>query len=152
MGSVSLTGEDVIQIDGRILNDLGTGDAVMLDFPNDLAVVKRGKNGNTVYAFNELGAITSAKIRVLLGSSDDKYLNARLQEMRNGFSTTFILVQGMFVKSVGDGQRNVSQKVYNMTNGIFKKIPTAKTSAEGDTEQSEAEYTIEFGNATPSIQ
>lgn len=150
-GGVALTGKDVIQIDDRVLNDLADGDAVMISYPNDLAVVKTAKNGNTIYAFNETGRQVEVALRVLLGSSDDKYLNSRLQEMKNDFSA-FILIDGNFVKRVGDGQGNMSSDVYQMSGGVFKKQGDAKSSAEGDTEQSVVVYTIAFGNGDKSIQ
>lgn len=149
--SVSLTGSDTIQIDSRILNDLADGDAVMLTFPNDLATVKASKNGNTIYAFNEMGRVTECTIRVLMGSADDKYLTSRMQEMINEFSD-FILLTGVFTKRVGDGDGNISSEVYQFAGGIFKKQVDAKTSAEGDAEQSVAVYVIHFGSANKSIQ
>ncbi len=98
-----------------------------------------------------MGRIIEVTVRVLLGSSDDKYLNSRLQEQKNAFSD-FILVTGSFSKRVGDGQGNINTDVYQMTGGIFKKQVTAKTSTEGDTEQSVAVYMITFGNGDKSIQ
>lgn len=151
MGAVSLTGADTIQIDSRVLNDLADQDAVKLTFPNDIAAVKASKNGNTIYAFNETGRLVEAEVRVLLGSSDDKYLNSRLQEMKNDFSG-FILLTASFSKRVGDGQGNLSTVVYQCAGGIFKKQVEAKTSTEGDTEQSVAVYSMNFGNAGKSIQ
>ena len=151
MPSVSLTGSDTIQIDSRILNDLAEGDSVKLTFPNDLATAKASKNGNVIYAFNNTGLIVEGEIRVLLGSADDKYLNSRLQEMKNGFSD-FILVTGVFNKRVGDGKGNIFRKVYQCTGGIFKRQVEAKTSAEGDAEQSVAVYMLTFGNGSASIQ
>jgi hypothetical protein len=150
-GTVSLTGTDTIQIDSRILNDLADGDAVMINFESDLAAVKASKNGNTIYAFNEMGRVVGCTVRVLMGSPDDKYLNSRMQEMINGFSD-FILLTGAFVKRVGDGNGNISSVVYQCSGGIFKKQVEAKTSAEGDTEQSVAVYVISFGNGSKSIQ
>lgn len=152
MQTVSLTGTDTIQIDSRVLADLADGDSVHLTFPNDLAAVKASKNGNTIYAFNETGRMVELSLRVLLGSSDDKYLNSRMQEMRNGFSD-FILLTGSFSKRTGGGQGgNPSIAVYQLSGGIFKKQVEAKTSAEGDTEQSVSVYTITFGNSTKTIQ
>ena len=151
MGSVSLTGDDVIQIDGRGINDLADQDSVALTYPEDLAKVKASKNGNTIYAFNNMGRITECTIRVLLGSDDDKYLNSRMQEMINDFSA-FTLVTGSFSKRVGDGKGGLNSDIYQMSGGIFKKQVEAKTSSEGDTEQSVAVYTIQFGNSSKSIQ
>ncbi len=151
MAAVSLSGSDTLQIDGRILNDFADGDQAMLDFPNDLAAVKVGKNGNTVFAFNNMGRMGELKLRILLGSDDDKYLNSRLSEMFNDFSN-FVLVSGAFSKRVGDGASNISTDVYSLNSGVFKRNVNAKTNAEGDTDQSVAEYTIVFGDVRKSVQ
>lgn len=149
--SVSLTGKDTIQIDSLVLTDLADGDFAKLTFPNDIAAMKVSKSGNTIYALNETGKVAELELRVLLGSFDDKYLNSRLQEMKSNFSN-FILVTGFFTKHVGDGQGNDESKVYQCSGGIFKKQPEVKTSAEGDTEQSVAVYTITFKNDSISVQ
>ena len=151
MSSVSLSGADTIQIDGRVLQNLADLDCVKLSFPNDIAAMKTSKNGNTIYALNETGKIAECEIRVLLGSDDDKYLNSRLQEMKSDFSS-FILVTGSFAKRVGDGAGVISTKIYQCSGGVFKKQPEAKTSAEGDTEQSVAIYMIQFHNDNISVQ
>lgn len=151
MGAVSLTGADTIQIDSRTLNDLADGDCVALTFPEDLAKVKVGKNGNTIYAFNNMGQEIECVIRILIGSADDKYLNSRLQEQVQDFSS-FILATGAFTKRVGDGQSNISSSIYQMSGGIFSRQVESKTSAEGDTEQSVAVYKITFGIGQRAIQ
>jgi hypothetical protein len=151
MGSVSLTGKDTLQLDSRVLADLADGDAAVLSFPNDKAVVKRGKNGNTIYALNEMGSIAELTVRIVRGSADDKWLNGRLSEQGADFSS-FLLLSGSFVKRVGDGNTNVASDVYQCSGGIFKKNVESKTSAEGDTEQSVSVYSISFGNSARSIQ
>jgi len=151
MASTSLTGKDTIQIDNRVLNDLADGDAVKLTFPDDIAKAKASKNGNVIYAFNNMGLLVEAEVRVLLGSSDDKYLNSRMQEQINDISS-MILITGNFSKRVGDGQGNISSVIYQMSGGVIKKQPEAKTSAEGDVEQSVAVYIITFGQNQRSIQ
>lgn len=151
MPAVSLTGADTIQIDGRVLNDLADGDSVMISYPNELAAVKASKNGNTVYAFNNQGRVVECKLRVLLGSADDKYLNSRLAQMIGDFSA-YTLLTGSFSKRVGDGAGNMSTVVYQVSGGVLKKNVEAKTNAEGDTEQSVAEYQIAFGNSARSVQ
>ena len=151
MSSTSLTGADTIQIDARIIRDLADGDCVNLVFPNDIAVVKASKNGNKIYAFNETGKQCEVTLRVLVGSDDDKYLNARLQSMKNDFST-FILLTGVFGKRVGDGAGNLSTDIYQMTGGVFKRQVDAKNNVEGNTDQSVAVYSIIFGNGDKSIQ
>lgn len=151
MQSVSLTGDDVIKIDDRNLGDLADADAVVIAFPNDLASVKASKNGNTIYAFNETGRLVECTMRVLAGSSDDKYLNSRMQSMKNGFSD-FITLTGAFTKRVGDGHGVISSVVYQLSDGVFKKQIEAKTNADGDVTQSVSVYMITFGNGSRSIQ
>jgi hypothetical protein len=151
MGSVSLTGKDAIQIDGRNINDLADGDCGALTIPNDLAAVKSSKNGNTIYAYNESGRQVELSLRILLGSDDDKFLNSRLQEQKSDFSG-FTLLAGSFAKRVGDGQGNVNTVVYQCAGGVFKKQPEAKTNAEGDTEQSVSVWVISFGNGDRAVQ
>lgn len=151
MGSVSLSGADVININGRILNDLADQNPVDLTYPNDIVGVKAAKNGNTIYAFNNMGRLAECKLRVLLGSDDDKFLNSLLQTQINDFSG-FTLLTGQFSKRVGDGQGNISTDVYQLSGGVIKKNVEAKTAAEGDTDQSVAEYMITFGYTSKSIQ
>ena len=150
-GAASITGFDTIMIDGRIISDLADGNAVDITFPNDLAAAKAAKNGNTIFAENAMGRMGEYSLRVLLGSSDDKYLNSRKQEQRNSFSD-FILLTGSFSKRVGDGRANISTKVYQAVGGIFKKEPQAMTSAEGNTDQSVVVYALQFARVDVSIQ
>lgn len=151
MPSVSLTGKDVIVIDGRVMHDVADGDFAILEFENDLAAMKVSKDGNTIFALNETGNVVKATLRLLIGSSDDKVLNSRLQQMKNDFSGFTTLV-GSFTKRVGDGAGTVSNVVYSLANGIFKKNIVAKSNAEGDTEQSVAVYELLFRNQSRAIQ
>lgn len=151
MSGVSLSGSDVIQINGTVLQNLADNDAAVISFPNDLANVKTGKNGNTIYAANEMGKNADVTLRVLLGSADDKFLTALKQDILNGFSGATLLT-AVFGKRVGDGQGNISTKVYQASGGIFLRHEDAKTNAEGDTEQSVAIYRLRFGLVQVSIQ
>lgn len=151
MASVSLSGTDVIQINGRILNDLADQNPVDLTYPNDIVGVKAAKNGNTIYAFNNMGRLAECKLRLLLGSGDDKFMNSLLQTQINDFSA-FTLLTGQFSKRVGDGSGVISTDVYQLSGGVIKKNVEAKTASEGDTDQSVAEYTITFGYTSKSIQ
>lgn len=151
MPAVSLTGQDTAQIDGIILTTLTDGMAFDITFPDNLATVKAGKDGNAIYAKNEMGRMCDVMLRLLVGGADDLYLNGRLQEWVADPSS-FTFLTGMFIKRVGDGAGNFQSKVYQCTGGIFMKQVEAKTSAEGDTEQSVAVYTLKFGNCSVSIQ
>ena len=143
--SVSLTGKDTIIIDTRILNDLGTGDVANLEFPNNLVEAKPGKNGNTIYAYNASGKLANVTLRVLRGSSDDKYLASRMQEYIND-PAAFVLIAGEVIKRVGDGAGNITNDIYTMKGGVIQKIPGGKENVEGDTEQALSIYVIVFAN------
>ena len=151
MPAVSLTGSDTAQIDGTIITTMADGTPFDVTFPNNLATVKAGKDGNTIYAKNEMGRMCDVTLRILLGGTDDKYLQGRLQEWINNPST-FNFLTGLFVKHVGDGQGNVQSKVYQCSGGTFVKQVEVKTSAEGDTEQSVSVWMLTFGNCQVSIQ
>lgn len=149
MNTISLTGEDVIQVvdpsSGGIRNvaDMADGDSVVLAFNNDKATVKVGKNGNTIYAKNAMGELVDVSIRLLRGSADDKFFNSRMAEQDADFSAFIPLVMN-FVKRTGDGKGNVGSDVYPMVGGVFKKNVDTKTTAEGDAEQSVSVYNLQL--------
>lgn len=146
MSAVALSGSDTINVNNRVLADLADGNCVEMTFPNDIANVKTGKNGNSIYGLNESGKQCEVKIRVLRGSADDKFLNGLLAQQQANFAGTVLMI-GQFIKKIGDGQGNITSDTYIMGGGIFTKIPEAKTNVEGETEQSIAIYTIRFSNA-----
>ena len=149
--SVSLTGGDTITIGARggaprILVDLADGDTGVLDFPNNLVEAKVGKNGNTIYAYNSMGATGTLTIRVLRGSADDKFLNSEMNRYKLDPSA-YTLLDGEVIKRIGDGLGNISNDVYIMSGGIIQKMPAAKENVEGDIEQAITTWQIIFANA-----
>jgi hypothetical protein len=146
MGPVALSGQDTIILNNQVLTGLADGNFVELTFPNDIANVKTGKNGNSIYGFNESGKQCEVKIRTLRASNDDKFLNNLLTQQQLNFAGT-VLLTGQFIKKIGDGAGNITSDTYIMSGGVFTKIPEAKSNAEGETEQSLAIYTIKFTNA-----
>lgn len=150
MSTIALSGKDTVNINNSVLADLADGNCAELTFPNDIANVKTGKNGNSIYGFNESGKQCEVKLRVVRGSADDKFLNNLLTQQQANFSS-FPLMLGQFIKKIGDGQGNVTSDTYIMSGGIFTKIPEAKTNTEGDTEQSISIYTLRFSNAPRAL-
>ena len=148
--SVALTGKDTHLVGTRILTDLAEGDVGNLDFPNNMVEMKTGKNGNTIYAFNATGKVVDYTVRTLLGSDDDKYLNAELNRYLND-PPSYTLLDGEFIKRVGDGAGDVSNVIYRVGGGIPKKLPNSKENVEGDTEQAIAEWVIGYANTDRSI-
>ena len=146
MGKVSLTGEDVQVIDSRPITDFADGDTTNIDFPNNLVEVKTGKNGNTIYGRNRPGENATVTIRLLVGSSDDKYMNGRMAEYKAD-PASFPLISSEFIKRVGDGEGAVTNVIYKFTGGVIQKIPNTKENVEGDTEQSVVIWQMVFANA-----
>lgn len=148
--SLSLTGNDTLKLRDRVFADFADGDYATLTFPNDIAALKTGKDGNTIYALNETGRQAELVLRVLRGSSDDKFLQNILASQKNDFSG-FVTLEGELVKRVGDGQGNITSDTYLLTGGVFTKNVEVKSNAEADTDQSVSVYTIHFGNNSRTL-
>ena len=150
MSTVALSGNDTVVINNRTFADFADGNVVELTFPNDIATVKTGKNGNSIYGLNETGKQCEMKIRLIRGSSDDKFLNNLLQQQQANFAGTVLLI-GQFIKKVGDGQGNITSDTYITSGGVFTKQVEAKSNVEGDSELSVSIYTVKFSNAPRAI-
>ena len=150
-GATSITGADVLIINGNIITSVADNDYVKIEFPDDLVVVKATKNGNVIYAFKPGGMLGQMEVRILQGSNDDKLLNGFLADYKRD-PAGFVLLVGSYTKRVGDGSGKITSKVFQLTGGVVKKQSGMKTSGEGDTEQSVAVYAIEWGQADPSLQ
>lgn len=144
IGSVSLTGDDVITLNGRVFHDFAAGTVATLTFDGDLVKVTPSKNGNVIYSLDVAGFMSKLELKLLLGSSDDRYINSLLASQNNNFAGT-ILAAGSFVKRVGDGQGNVTNVIYNTLGGIVSKFPGATINTAGDAEQSIATWMLHFG-------
>lgn len=147
---VSLTGDDTIKINDQILVDFGDGDTAVLDFPNDLMQAKTGKDGNSIFAFNNSGRQCTFVLRLLRGGADDMFLNNLFASLVNA-PAGFTLLTGEFIKNVGDGQGNIKQDIYVLSGGTFKRGVNAKENTEGDTEQAIAVWNLLFTNAPRSL-
>lgn len=150
MNTVSITGNDTVIINGRNLLNLADGDNSQLTHPNELMTVKTGKNGNTVYAYNASGQQGEMLLRIVRGSSDDRYLNAISKRMQID-PASFILMTGKFVKRAGNGIGLVTNDTYILVGGVFFKQVDATSNAEGNTDQAIAVYSIRWGNVLRAI-
>lgn len=145
MNSFSLTGNDTIQLFGRVLRDFADGNVASMEFPNELIAVRNGKNGNAIFNLNAQGQQGVLTVRVLRASPDDAFLNDLLVRMEQDLPS-FELGDGYFVKRVGDGQGNVTSDTYLATGGAFqKKVPVAEN-VEGATDPAVSVYVLIFSN------
>lgn len=145
--SVALSGQDTIIINNQVIVGLADQNAVDLDFPNEIATVKVGKNGNTIYGFNETGKSCTVKLRLIRGSADDQFLNNLLSQQQANFAGT-VLAIGQFIKKIGDGQGNITNDTYVLGGGVFTKQVPGKLNTEGDVDQSVAMYELKFSSGT----
>lgn len=150
MSTVAMSGNDSMILNGRVFNDLADQDAIALTFPNDIAKVTVGKNGNAIYALDETGRQAQLVVRVVRGSSDDKFLNNLLVQQQNNFAGT-VLMFGQFIKQIGDGAGNITQDKYILSGGVFTKPVEGKDNVAGDTSASISMYTMMFSNAPRAI-
>ena len=150
MTTVAMSGNDTIIINNRLITDLADNNVIEMTFPNNIAAVKTGKNGNTIYSFNSTGKVCEIKMRLLRASSDDKFFNGLLISQNLNFAA-FPLMIGQFIKKVGDGEGNITSDTYVMRGGAFIKQVETKSNVEGDTEQSISLYTMQFGDAPRAI-
>lgn len=150
MPTVAMSGNDTFVLNNRVLNDLPDGNVVELTYPNDIASVKTGKNGNSIYGFNASGFNCEVKIRVVRGSADDKFLNGLLTAQNQNFAG-FALMIANFTKKIGDGLGNIINDVYVMSGGVFHKQVEGKSNVEGDSEQSVSIYMLKFSNSPRAL-
>lgn len=141
-----LSGQDTVSINNQVFTGLADGNCVELTFPNDIANVKTGKNGNSIYGLNTTGQQCEVKMRLIRGSADDQFLNNLLSQQNANFSGTVLLI-GQFIKKLGDGAGNITSDTYIMSGGVFTKQVEGKTNTDGETDQSVAVYTLKFSNA-----
>jgi hypothetical protein len=133
-----------------VITDIADGDVAVLEYPNNIAEVKTGKNGNSIYGLNETGKNAELTLRVIRGSADDKYLNQLLVAQQQNFAGTVLMI-GEFIKQIGDGAGGIAYDTYITSGGVFMKLVAAKSNVEGDTAQSVCEYKIKFSNAPRTI-
>lgn len=146
MAAIALSGNDSSTLNGRILRDFADGNYIELSFPSDVAAVKTGKNGNSIYSYNATGLMCEVSYRFIRGSADDIFVNALLQDQNANFAG-FVLMVGELIKKIGQGDGTIASDIYILSGGLFKKQVGAKSNAEGDTDQSVSSYMIQFALA-----
>jgi len=151
MSVVAMSGNDTIIINNRNFTDLADDNAVELTFPSDIAQVKTGKNGNSIYGLNTTGLQAELKIRLIRSAPDDIFFNDLLSQQNANFAG-FPLMIGQFIKKIGDGAGNITSDTYNLSGGVFTKQVEAMTNVSGESSQSVSIYSLKFSNAPRAIR
>jgi hypothetical protein len=150
MGTFSLVGNDAIHIGGYQMTDFGSGEVGKVTYPSELATVKTGKNGNTIFVQNASGFQASLEIKVIRGGKDDKQLNTFLKDYREN-PVAYVLKDAEITKLIGNGAGIVKSDTYNLVGGIPTKQVEVAVNTEGDTEQMISVYTFVFSTSERSL-
>lgn len=150
MSTLSLTGADTIILNDRVLTDLSTAAVGSITWENDVANLQTGKDGNAIFAYNAPGAQATMELRVIRGSSDDKFLNGLYAQQTADF-VTFTLLTGVLVKKMGDGAGNTVNDSYSLSGGVFARGVDVQSNVEGDTEQGTSVWRFKFAKAIRTI-
>lgn len=150
MGTFSLLGSDTIKIGERVLADFGSGEVAKISYATELATVKTGKNGNTIFVQNAAGFQASLELKLIRGSSDDKAIQSLLTSYRSN-PTGFVLQNAELSKKIGDGTGVVQADTYILTGGIPTKQVEVTVNTEGDVEQAISVYTWVFAVSDRAI-
>lgn len=147
---VAMSGSDTILINRTLLTSLADDNVVELTYPNEIASVKTGKNGNSIYGLNTTGQQADVKVRVLRASASDIFLLNLLNSQNNNFAG-FVLMTATFIKKIGDGKGNVISDTYVLSGGVFTKNVEAESNVTGESKQSVSMYTMRFSNSPRAI-
>jgi hypothetical protein len=151
MSQFNLVSDGTVTLYDRVFTNFADDDISAITFPNDLVTVKTGKNGNSIFAKNEIGRNATAVLRLIRGSSDDQFLATKLAKMKNDFVSTQ-LAYGQFTLRMGDGSGETIRDVYKLKGGVITRIPDGKENVSGDTTQGVSIYTIMFADADRGIE
>lgn len=150
MATYALTGNDTLILQERVIKDMADGSIVEIAYQNDRVAVTTGKNDNTIYAEDRTGSNAVLTLRVIRGSSDDRWLNG-LSIEQNRDLPSFKLLRGSFSKRIGNGYGEISYDNYMLIGGVFQKYPDTQENLQGETEQGSTVYQIIFSRAERAI-
>lgn len=149
-GVIRLVGNDTIKINDRLITDFPDAEVGSLKFPTDISSTKTGKNKNAIIALNESGNQAVLELRVIRGTSDDKFLNALVSLFKSD-PPSFVAMTGEVIKRLGDGAGGITSDVHVLSGGVPSKQVETTSHVSGDTEQGVAKYTFTFVEAPRAL-
>lgn len=145
-----LKGNDTITLNGRVISCLADGEVCTVEYPNDIATLTTGKDGNTIYVNSPSGENVNVSLRVLLNSSDDRYLSL-LELQQEQDMASFTLLFGNFTKKLGDGKGKTTKVAWELEGGIFQKRQDGRDNTNLETEQGVAVFNMKFSRCKRTI-
>lgn len=150
MAIYSLTGNDTLIINKRVINELADNSTIELAFNNDKIGTSTGKNDNTIISDNRQGGNATLTLRVVRGSENDRFFNG-LAVLQDRDLPSFQLMSGSFTKRIGNGFGVVRFDNYVLQGGAFQRSVDVQENLNGETEQGVAIYTIFFAKVTRAL-
>lgn len=147
----SYTGKDTLEINGQLIEDGANGKVVEIRFPNSLANMETGKDGNTIISYIANGQNCEVTIRVLMGGKTDQSLTLRKSQYIED-PASFVALSGKFTKRIGDGTGSTKKITYDLKGGVFMKNVEAEEDTTGDIEQAVAIYSFKFSQGKKTIK
>lgn len=151
MPKYNVTADDTLVLNDRVFTDFADGDTIDIAPSADAIGMTTGKNQNTIFSENAQGDNATVTLRIMRGSDDDQYLQGLQASTDQDFAST-VLLNGQFVKRLGDGEGNVRRDVHTLQGGMVKRRVPVKENVSGSTEQGVSVWTIGFANVVRSIQ
>lgn len=145
-----LKGNDTLTLNGRVLSCFADGEVVVVEYPNDGASLTTGKDGNSIYVNSPSGWNVNVTLRILLNSSDDRFLSLLQNQQEQDFSS-FTLLFGNFTKKLGDGKGKTTKVAWELEGGIFIRRQDGRDNTNLETEQGVAVYNLRFSRAKRTI-
>lgn len=144
------TGQDLIEVDGKVINDFANGKCCEVRYPNDIANIETGKDRNSIITLVANGERANMTLRLMIGNNTDQYLSLKLSQFVNG-PASYVGITAKLVKMIGDGTGQTKKLTWNLENGVITKNVEGETDTTGDVEQGVAVYNISFTRGTRTI-
>jgi hypothetical protein len=145
-GQDTYSGNDIIEIDDRLITDFADGDVAQLTYPNQKISKFSGDEGNTITVENASGRQAQLQLRILQNSRDYQYLKLRVSQ-QDADLVSMAKLTAKFTKITGDDAGKVSKDVVNCYGGNFLNGIQFTKGKNGNVEVAVAIFTILFSRA-----
>jgi hypothetical protein len=140
------SGNDTIEIDGKLIADFADGDVAVLSYPNQKISKISGDNGNTITVENASGRQAQLQLRILNNSKDFQYLQLRMSQQDTDL-VSFASVKAVFTKITGDGNGKANKTVVSCFGGNFVNGIQLTKGKSGNVEVGVAVFTLLFSRS-----
>ncbi len=135
-------------INNRVLSDFADDAYEQITYDEDQVSVTIGKNGNGIYQVLPAGKKATISYRVIIGSSDDIFLNNLLNVQNTG---VFTLISGSSSKLQNDGAGGSKAITYTLEDGVITKGVDSAMQSSDNKDVAVAVYNLTFRSVVRTI-